>query len=77
MRLSHSQVWTKHEPTATRVGLPHRIGFAAGDKTTNREPSVDTYAPHLVNDSASEKFALSDVVTALLEFLRSQGPHLR
>ncbi len=45
------------------AGLPRKISVAPGTETTHREVSVDAHAPHVVGDSASERFDASDVFT--------------
>ena len=55
------------------LGLPREISVAPGTETTDREVPVDAHAPHVVGDSASERFDASDVVTPLLECGCGQG----
>ena len=70
-RHRHRQPFTVEMPQ--QIGLPREISVAAGAETTDRELPVDAHAPHLVGDSASERFYPSDVVTPLLECLPSHG----
>src|SRR5207248_11583296 len=59
------------------LGFPREISVAPRAETTDRMVPVDAHAPHVVGDSASERFDASDVVTPLLERLPSHSPHLR
>ena len=54
-------------------GLPREISVAPGTETTDREVPVDADAPHVVGDSASERFDASYVFTPLPECLPSHG----
>jgi hypothetical protein len=55
------------------LGFPREISVAPGTKTTDREVIVEAYAPHVVGDSAYERFDASNVVAPLLECLPSHG----
>jgi hypothetical protein len=57
-------------------GLPREISVSPGTETTDREVPVDPHAPHVVGDSASERFDASDVSTPLPECLPPHWPHL-
>jgi hypothetical protein len=54
-----------------KLHLPREIGVAPATETTNRESPVDAHAPHVVGDSAGERFDANDVVTPLLECIPS------
>ena len=59
------------------LGLPREISVAPGTETTDREVPVDAHAPHVVGDSAGERFDASYVVTPLPDCLPSHWRHLR
>ena len=68
-RHRHGQTFTVE--VLEELGLPREISVAPGTETTDREVPVDAHAPHVVGDSASERFDASDVVTPLPECLPS------
>ena len=70
-RQRHGQTFTVE--VLEQPGLPRKISVAAGTQTTDRKMPVDTHAPHVVGDAASERFDASNVVTPLLEYLLSHG----
>src|SRR5262249_49308297 len=59
------------------LGLPREISVAPGTETTDREVPVDTHAPYVIGDSASERFDASDVFTPTPECLPAHWPYLR
>jgi hypothetical protein len=59
------------------LGLPREISVTPGAEATDRELPVDAHAPHVVGNSARERFYESDHVTPLPECLPSHWPHLR
>src|SRR5205807_10249755 len=72
----------RHGQTCTvevleELGLPREIRLTPGTETTDREVPVDTHAPHVIGDSASERFDASDVLTPPPECLPPHWPHLR
>jgi hypothetical protein len=56
-------------------GLPREIGVAPSTETTDRAAPVDAHAPHVVGDSAGERFEASGVFTPLAECLPSRSRH--
>jgi hypothetical protein len=72
-RHRHGQTFTVQ--VLEELGLPREISVAPGTETTDREVFVDAHAPHVVGDSASERFDASDLVTPLLECLPYHWPH--
>jgi hypothetical protein len=56
-------------------GLPRQISVTPGAETTDREAPVDSHTPHVVGDSASERFDTSDVVTPPPERLPPHWSH--
>src|SRR5437762_2356127 len=56
---------------------PTRDQCRSGIKTTDREVPVGTHAPHVIGDSACERFDASDVSTPAPERLPSHWPHVR
>jgi len=64
-RHRHGQTFTVE--VLEELGLPREISVAPGPETTNREVAVDAHAPHVVGDSASERFDASCVFTPLPE----------
>ena len=73
-RHRHAQTFTVE--VLEKIGLPPEISVAPGTETTDRTVPVHPHAPHVVGDSASERFDASDVVTPLPECLPSHWPHL-
>jgi hypothetical protein len=57
------------------IGFPREISVAPGTETTDCEMTVDAHAPHIVRDSASERFDASYVFTPLPECLPSHWRH--
>src|SRR5207249_11879231 len=74
-RRRHGQTFTVE--VLEELGFPREISVAPRAETTDRMVPVDAHAPHVVGDSASERFDASDVITPLLECLPSHWPHLR
>src|SRR5262249_20864759 len=74
-RHRHGQTFTVE--VLEELGLPREISVAPGTETTDREVPVDAHAPHVIGDSASERFDASDVFTPPPECLPSHWPHLR
>jgi hypothetical protein len=56
------------------LGLPREISVAPGTETTDGQVPVDAHAPHVIGDSASERFDASDVFTPVPECLPSHRP---
>ena len=54
-----------------KLSLPFEISVAPGTKTTNREASVETHAPHVVGDSTGEWLNASCVFTLVCQGLPS------
>jgi hypothetical protein len=50
-------------------GFPIEISVAPGTETTDRNAPVNTHAPYVVGDSASERFDASGVDTPMLEWI--------
>src|SRR5262249_12087203 len=71
----HGQTFTVE--VLEELGFPREISVAPGTETTDREVPVDAHAPHLVGDSASERFDARDVFTPLPECLPSDRRHPR
>jgi hypothetical protein len=59
-----------------KLGLPREISLAPGAETTDREVPIDAHAPHVVGDSASERFDATGIFTPLRECLPPHWPHL-
>ncbi len=74
-RHRHGQTFTVE--VLEEFGLPREISVAPGAQTTDREVPVDAHAPHVVGDSASERFDASDVFPPLPECLPPHGRTLR
>src|SRR6185369_14712534 len=72
-RHRHGQTFTVE--VSEELGLPREIIVAPGTQTTDREVPVDAQAPHVVRDSARERFDTSDVFTPLPECLPPHRPH--
>jgi hypothetical protein len=70
-RHRHRQTLTVE--VAEQVDLPPEIGVAPHAETADREATVDPHAPHVVGDSAGERFDADDVVTPLRERLPSHA----
>ena len=68
-RHRHGQTFTVE--VLEELGLPREVSVAPGAETTDREVPVDAHAPHVVGDSANERFDASDVFTPLPERLPS------
>src|SRR3954454_18090241 len=62
-RYRHGQTFTVE--VLQELRLPREISLAPGTETTDREVPVDAHTPHVVGDSASERFDASDVFTPL------------
>ncbi len=58
-----------------QVGLPREISVTSGAETTDRELPVDTHTPHLVDNSATERFYPRNVITPMFECFPSHAPH--
>ena len=74
-RHRHGQTFTVE--VLEELRLPREISVAPGTETTDREVPVDAYAPHIVGDSASQRFDASYVFTPLPECLPSHWRHFK
>jgi len=71
----HGQTFTVE--ASEEPGLPREIRVAPVTEATDCEVPVDAQAPHVVGDSASERFDAGYVFTPLPECLPSHWRHFR